>query len=226
MVCQFLFKSNMVGILLVPVNLQQYLPEPWLKIVDLDLLKSIENQLDEDFLPAPRNVFRALTLSPEKVKVLIVGQDPYPNADHAMGLAFSVNKTFSVLPASLKNIFRELESDLGVVRTNGDLSDWVDQGVLLLNTTLTFNPTQPRQHLNIGWDLFTKSIIEYVGKNGAIGVLWGNHAIAMKDFFLPDRVITSVHPSPLSAYKGFFDSKPFSRVNQILIKQGISEIKW
>ena len=226
MVCQFLFKPNMVGILLVPVNLQQYLPQPWLKIVDLDLLKSIENQLDEDFLPAPRNVFRALTLSPEKVKVLIVGQDPYPNADHAMGLAFSVNKTVSVLPASLKNIFKELESDLGVVRTNGDLSDWVNQGVMLLNTTLTFNPTQPRQHLNIGWDLFTKSIIEYAGKNGAIGVLWGNHAIAMKDFFLPDRVITSVHPSPLSAYKGFFDSKPFSRVNQILIEQGISEIKW
>lgn len=216
----------MVGILLVPVNLQQYLPQPWLKIVDLDLLKSIENQLDEDFLPEPRNVFKALTLSPEKVKVLILGQDPYPNADHAMGLAFSVNKTVSVLPASLKNIFKELESDLGVVRTNGDLSDWVDQGVLLLNTTLTFNPTQPRQHLNIGWDLFTKSIIEYAGKSGAIGVLWGNHAIAMKDFFLPDRVITSVHPSPLSAYKGFFDSKPFSRVNQILIEQGISEIKW
>lgn len=226
MVCQFLFKPNMVGILLVPVNLQQYLPQPWLKIVDLDLLKSIENQLDEDFLPEPRNVFKALTLSPEKVKVLILGQDPYPNADHAMGLAFSVNKTVSVLPASLKNIFKELESDLGVVRTNGDLSDWVDQGVLLLNTTLTFNPTQPRQHLNIGWDLFTKSIIEYAGKNGAIGVLWGNHAIAMKDFFLPDRVITSFHPSPLSAYKGFFDSKPFSRVNQILIEQGISEIKW
>ena len=226
MVCQFLFKPNMVGILLVPVNLQQYLPQPWLKIVDLDLLKSIENQLDEDFLPEPRNVFKALTLSPEKVKVLILGQDPYPNADHAMGLAFSVNKSVSVLPASLKNIFKELESDLGVVRTNGDLTDWVDQGVLLLNTTLTFNPTQPRQHLNIGWDLFTKSIIEYVGKNGAIGVLWGNHAITMKDFFLPDRVITSVHPSPLSAYKGFFDSKPFSRVNQILIKQGISEIKW
>ena len=216
----------MVGILPVPVNLQQHLPEPWLKIVDLNLLKSIENQLDEDFLPESRNVFKALTLSPEKVKVLIVGQDPYPNADHAMGLAFSVNKIVSVLPASLKNIFKELESDLGVVRTNGDLSDWVDQGVLLLNTTLTFNPTQPRQHLNIGWDLFTKSIIEYVGKNGAIGVLWGNHAIAMKNFFLPDRVITSVHPSPLSAYKGFFYSKPFSRVNQILAKQGISEIKW
>ena len=226
MVCQFLFKPNMVGILPVPVNLQQHLPEPWLKIVDLNLLKSIENQLDEDFLPESRNVFKALTLSPEKVKVLIVGQDPYPNADHAMGLAFSVNKIVSVLPASLKNIFKELESDLGVVRTNGDLSDWVDQGVLLLNTTLTFNPTQPRQHLNIGWDLFTKSIIEYVGKNGAIGVLWGNHAITMKDFFLPDRVITSVHPSPLSAYKGFFGSKPFSRVNQILNKQGISEIKW
>jgi len=216
----------MVGILLVPVNLQQHLPEPWLKIVDLNLLKSIENQLDQVFLPEPRNVFKALTLSPEKVKVLILGQDPYPNPEHAIGLAFSVNKTVSVLPASLKNIFKELESDLGVVRTNGDLSDWVDQGVLLLNTTLTFNPTQPRQHLNIGWDLFTKSIIEYVGKKGAIGVLWGNHAIAMKDFFLPDRVITSVHPSPLSAYKGFFGSKPFSRVNQILTKQGISEIKW
>ena len=226
MVYQFLFKPSMVGILLVPVNLQQHLPEPWLKIVDLNLLKSIENQLDEDFLPDPRNVFKALTLSPEKVKVLIVGQDPYPNPEHAMGLAFSVNKNVSVLPASLKNIFKELESDLGVVRTNGDLSDWVDKGVLLLNSSLTFNPMQPRQHLNIGWNLFTKSIIEYVGKNGAIGVLWGNHAITMKDFFLPDRVITSVHPSPLSAYKGFFDSKPFSRVNQILTKQGISEIKW
>ena len=226
MVCQFLFKLSMVGILLVPVNLQQHLPEPWLKIVDLNLLKSIENQLDEDFLPDPRNVFKALTLSPEKVKVLIVGQDPYPNPEHAMGLAFSVNKNVSVLPASLKNIFKELESDLGVVRTNGDLSDWVDKGVLLLNSSLTFNPMQPRQHLNIGWNLFTKSIIEYVGKNGAIGVLWGNHAITMKDFFLPDRVITSVHPSPLSAYKGFFGSKPFSRVNQILNKQGISEIKW
>ena len=216
----------MVGILLVPVNLQQHLPEAWSKIVDLNLLKTIEAQLGEDFLPEPNNVFRALTLAPEKVKVLILGQDPYPNPEHAMGLAFSVNKNISVLPASLKNIFKELESDLGVVRTNGDLGDWVDQGVLLLNTTLTFNPTQPRQHLNIGWNLFTKSIIEYVGKKGAIGVLWGNHAIGMKNFFLPDQVITSAHPSPLSAYKGFFDSKPFSRVNRILIKQGISEIKW
>ena len=216
----------MVGILLVPVNLQQHLPEDWSKIVDLNLLKTIEAQLGEDFLPEPNNVFRALTLAPEKVKVLILGQDPYPNPEHAMGLAFSVNKNISVLPASLKNIFKELESDLGVVRTNGDLGDWVDQGVLLLNTTLTFNPTQPRQHLNIGWNLFTKSIIEYVGKKGAIGVLWGNHAIGMKNFFLPDQVITSAHPSPLSAYKGFFDSKPFSRVNRILIKQGISEIKW
>jgi uracil-DNA glycosylase len=216
----------MVGILLVPVNLQQHLPEPWSKIVDLNLLKTIEEQLGEEFLPEPKNVFKALNLVPEKVKVLILGQDPYPNPDHAMGLAFSVNKNVSVLPASLKNIFKELESDLGVVRTNGDLSDWVDKGVLLLNSSLTFSPMQPRQHLNIGWNLFTKSIIEYVGKNGAIGVLWGNHAIAMKNFFLPDRVITSVHPSPLSAYKGFFNSKPFSRVNQILTKQGISEIKW
>ena len=191
-----------------------------------EVQEAIEEQLGEEFLPELKNVFRALNLAPEKVKVLILGQDPYPNPEHAMGLAFSVNKTVSVLPASLKNIFKELESDLGVVRTNGDLSDWIDQGVLLLNTNLTFNPTQPRQHLSIGWDLFTKSIIEYAGKNGAIGVLWGNHAIAMKDFFLPDRVITSVHPSPLSAYKGFFDSKPFSRVNQILTKQGISEIKW
>ncbi len=226
MVCQFLFKPSMVGILLVPVNLQQHLPEPWSKIVDLNLLKTIEEQLGEEFLPEPKNVFRALNLVPEKVKVLILGQDPYPNPEHAMGLAFSVSKNVSLLPASLKNIFKELESDLGVVRTNGDLSDWVDKGVLLLNSSLTFNPMKPRQHLNIGWNLFTKSIIEYVGKNGAIGVLWGNHAITMKDFFLPDRVIASVHPSPLSAYKGFFGSKPFSRVNQILNKQGISEIKW
>ena len=224
--CQFLFNQSMVGILPVPVNLQQYLPEPWSKIVDLKILETIEEQIGEGFLPESKNVFRALTLAPEKVKVIILGQDPYPNQEHAMGLAFSVNETVAVLPASLRNIFKELETDLGILRTNGDLSDWVDQGVLLLNTTLTIDPTQPRVHLNIGWDLFTKAIVEYVGKTGAIGVLWGSHAMAMKGFFLPDRVITSVHPSPLSAYKGFFNSKPFSRVNQILKEQGISEIKW
>ena len=206
-----------------PVHVSwQRLLEPLAPEIDR-ILAQIEGEITA---PAHELIFRALELDLEKVKVVIFGQDPYPNPEHAMGLAFSVNKNVSVLPASLKNIFKELESDLGVVRTNGDLSDWVDKGVLLLNSSLTFNPMQPRQHLNIGWNLFTKSIIEYAGKNGAIGVLWGNHAIAMKNFFLPDRVITSVHPSPLSAYKGFFGSKPFSRVNQILNKQGISEIKW
>ncbi len=94
--CQFLFNQSMVGILPVPVNLQQYLPEPWSKIVDLNLLKNIEEQIGEGFLPESKNVFRALTLAPEKVKVLILGQDPYPNQEHAIGLAFSVNKTVSM----------------------------------------------------------------------------------------------------------------------------------
>ena len=210
----------------IPNTWQDCLSQCRSDIDEISNLLEKANQSGNHVVPDIENIFAALAVAPEDVSVVILGQDPYPNQDHAIGLAFSVNKTVSMLPASLKNIFKELESDLAVVRTNGDLSDWVDKGVLLLNSSLTFNPMQPRQHLNIGWNLFTKSIIEYVGKNGAIGVLWGNHAITMKDFFLPDRVITSVHPSPLSAYKGFFGSKPFSRVNQILNKQGISEIKW
>ena len=111
----------------MPVNLVNLLPEPWKPILDLDVLAEISENLKGDFLPETKNIFRALTIEPAKVKVIILGQDPYPNPKHAMGLAFSVNSDVTPLPSSLRNIFTELENDLGYKRTNGDLSDWNDQ---------------------------------------------------------------------------------------------------
>jgi uracil-DNA glycosylase len=210
----------------VPANLVDFFPDPWKPIVDLKLLELISGNLKEDYLPETRNVFRALHLDPLAVKVLILGQDPYPNPKHAMGLAFSVNPNISVLPSSLKNIFTELENDIGYKRINGDLSDWSEQGVLLLNRTLTVAPFKSGSHEKLNWNLFTEKIVKYVAEKNTIAVLWGNQAIRLKEFFSEENVITSAHPSPLSAYRGFFGSKPFSKVNSKLITKGLAPIKW
>ena len=212
--------------MLVPVNLIDFLPDPWKPIVDLKLLESIANNIEGKFLPEARNVFRALKLDPNSVKVLIMGQDPYPNPKHAMGLAFSVNREVSVLPASLRNIFAELENDLGYQRFNGDLSDWSEQGVLLLNRTLTVAPSQTGSHEKLSWHNFTEKIVEFVAEKDAIGVLWGNQAQKMSKYFRQENLITSAHPSPLSAYRGFFGSRPFSRINSKLIDKSLAPIKW
>jgi len=226
MVCLYQFNLKVDGFLLVPVNLIDFLPDPWKPIVDLKLLESISNNIEGKFLPEARNVFRALELDPNSVKVLIMGQDPYPNPKHAMGLAFSVSREVSVLPASLRNIFTELENDLGYKRVNGDLSDWSEQGVLLLNRTLTVVPTQTGSHEKLGWHNFTEKIVEFVAEKDAIGVLWGNQALKMSKFFSQENLITSAHPSPLSAYRGFFGSRPFSRINSKLINKNLAPIKW
>jgi uracil-DNA glycosylase len=166
-----------------------------------------------NFQPALENVFRAFEISPDQVKVVVVGQDPYPTSGDAIGLAFAVSRD-EKLPKSLQNLFKELQSDLGVIRTSGDLGIWQEQGVLLLNRILTTPTGQPLGHANIGWEEFTEKIIGYLGQTGAVALLMGNKAQEMGKYF--DKKIETAHPSPLSAYRGFFGSKPFSRINQLL----------
>ena len=217
---------KVVGSSLVPVNLVALLPKPWHELIDIKHLGDISKKLTDDFIPSSDSIFRCLELEPSEVKVVILGQDPYPNPSHAMGLAFSVNSSIKPLPASLNNIFKELDSDLGIKRSNGDLSDWSSQGVLLLNRSLTVIPNLSDSHSDIGWHKFTEEVIRVVAARGAIGVLWGKQAQDLGKLFNQLDQFSSPHPSPLSAYRGFFGSKPFSKVNNRLLEKGLTPIKW
>jgi uracil-DNA glycosylase len=210
----------------VPVNLAALLPKPWHELIDIKHLRDISKKLTDDFIPSQDSIFRCLELEPSEVKVVILGQDPYPNPTHAMGLAFSVNSLIKPLPASLNNIFKELDSDLGIKRVNGDLSDWSSQGVLLLNRSLTVIPNLSDSHSDIGWHKLTEEVIRVVAARGAIGVLWGKQAQDLSRLFNQLDQFSSPHPSPLSAYRGFFGSKPFSKVNKRLEEKGLTPIKW
>ena len=218
-------QQRMVGSSLVPVNLYSLIPPPWQKLADISVLDHISKNLSDEFLPNIDAIFKAFRLPPDQVKVLILGQDPYPNAKDAMGLAFSVGQN-QRLPASLKNIFIELEDDLSIKRGDGDLSDWLDQGVMLLNMSLTVMPGVPASHSKIGWQRFTEPIVQSLANNGVIALLWGNQAQQMNKYFENGDSFTAPHPSPLSAYRGFFGSKPFSKVNDRLNEKGITPIKW
>ena len=210
----------------MPADLISLLPKPWHDFVDLNLLEQVSKNLTSSFIPERQSIFRALQIPPEEVKVVIVGQDPYPNAKHAMGLAFSIPAGVAPLPKSLKNIFTELNNDLAIDRSNGDLSDWANQGVLLLNRSLTVEPGESNSHSNLGWQDFTGEIITTAANNGALAILWGNEAQKVSDLFADLDVFKSAHPSPLSAYRGFFGSKPFSKVNNRLQQKGLTPIKW
>jgi uracil-DNA glycosylase len=194
----------------------------------LPLLDEIESNLEgENYLPTHDNVMRALTSDLFNCKVLIVGQDPYPNSEHAMGLAFSIPVKVTKLPATLRNIFKELDSDLGLGEPlSGDLTSWHEQGVVLLNRTLTCRSGESNSHVNLGWRKITDRCAQAMAELGAVAILWGNNAAELSSSFKSEKVIASVHPSPLSAYRGFFGSKPFSRVNEILLREGSSEINW
>ena len=194
----------------------------------LPLLDEIENTLrNQDYLPSHDNVMRALSRNLADSKVLIVGQDPYPSAEHAMGLSFSVPKTVSKLPLTLKNIFKELNSDLDLGEPNtGDLTSWQSQGVVLLNRTLTCKKGESNSHLNIGWRKITDRCAEVLATQGSVAVLWGKNAAELTHYFSSSNLVTGVHPSPLSAYRGFFGSKPFSQVNRILEINGKTSINW
>lgn len=192
------------------------------------IISTIENQLDTGQVTPPfHQIFRALEKPISSIKVVIFGQDPYPGLGHAHGLAFSVEKSVTPIPASLRNIFEELSNDLGTPkRNNPDLSDWSDQGVLLLNRILTTEVGKSLAHKDHGWQTITNSVAEELGKHPIVAILWGKSAGELRHYFRDEFVIESAHPSPLAAYRGFFGSKPFSRTNEILRTNNISAIDW
>lgn len=181
--------------------------------------------------PAPKNIFRAFEMCPfDDVKVVILGQDPYHGPNQANGLSFSVNDGVPP-PPSLINIYKEIENDLGIKKTpNGNLDHWAKQGVLLLNATLTVRASQAGSHQNKGWEEFTDAAIKAVAekKEHVVFLLWGNYAQKKGSFIDTEKhlVLKSVHPSPLSAHRGFFGSKHFSQTNDYLWMYGNEPIEW
>lgn len=200
------------------------------KIKDIDqigveLTRRADN--GEEILPNRSLVFRSLELPLSEINVVIVGQDPYPNRQDACGLAFSVLPRTSGLPGSLMNIQKEIMTDIGSTTTaDGDLSRWLNYGVLLLNRVLTVKAGESASHSKLGWQAVTEEIVRICAANGAIGILWGNSAKDLADLFSKDNLITGVHPSPLSAHRGFLGSKPFSRANEMLKEAGRREVIW
>lgn len=183
--------------------------------------------MGEDIAPDYSFVMRALTVPIDSIRVVIFGQDPYPTREYAQGLAFSVASDVSPLPASLRNIFTELQDDCGLqVGRNGDLAHWADQGVMLLNRVLTTRVGQSLAHENIGWQVITDEVAKVLGARGVIAVMWGKKAQELIPYFNKGSVIQSPHPSPLSAFRGFFGSQPFSRVNDLLTEKGLNRIDW
>ncbi|WP_238694925.1 uracil-DNA glycosylase [Nocardioides caeni] len=184
------------------------------------------------YQPSGDRVFRAFQRPLADVRVLIVGQDPYPNPGHPIGLCFAVERGVSPLPPSLRNIYRELADDVGVTPPgHGDLSAWTDQGVMLLNRVLTVRPHQSDSHKNLGWEHVTACAIQAVVRRAETGtpmaaILWGNAARSLRPPLGSIPTVESVHPSPLSASRGFFGTRPFSRVNQLLVEQGGQPVDW
>lgn len=181
------------------------------------------------YLPAGEKVLRAFTIPLESVRVLVVGQDPYPTPGHPIGLSFAVAPDVRPLPPSLRNVFRELVDDVGVpTPTNGDLTPWAQQGVMLLNRVLTVRPGAPASHQGIGWEAVTDRAIEVLSERGGplVAILWGRGARSLRPRLGEVPAIESAHPSPLSARSGFFGSRPFSRANALLVEQGADPIDW
>ena len=207
---------------LKPIKESDYFKDLWEKVqVEYDSTKCF---------PPKDEIFRALELTEfDDVKVVIIGQDPYHNEGQANGLCFSVSEDVKT-PPSLKNIFTELNDDVGIDRNNKDLEDWAKQGVLLLNATLTVRAHEPNSHKKLGWEVFTDYIIKQISeeKENVVFVLWG--ALAQKKASLIDEtrhmIIRSAHPSPFSVYRGFYGSKPFSKINKYLLKTGTDPLVW
>lgn len=207
----------------------------WMNFIKEEMNKdyfiSIKNIIENknDYFPKYDDIFNAFKLTPyNKIKVVLIGQDPYHEDNQAHGLAFSV-KT-KKLPKSLQNIFKELENDLGIIRTNGNLTDWAKQGVFLINATLTVKKYEANSHKDIGWDIFTNNVINEIEKNDniIIYILLGNFAKTKKKLITNKNhfIIETSHPSFFSCNKGFFGSKIFSKTNEILINNNLSPILW
>ncbi|WDT67823.1 uracil-DNA glycosylase [Cloacibacterium sp. TD35] len=208
--------------ILAPIKNTEYFEKLWQKV---------KNEYATTKCFPPKNqIFRAIELTPfDEVEVVIIGQDPYHNDFQANGLCFSVSDQVSA-PPSLKNIFTELKDDLGIVKTSNELDFWARQGVLLLNATLTVRAHQPNSHKDLGWEKFTDFIIKEISekKENVVFVLWG--AFAQKKASLIDEtkhfIIQSAHPSPFSVYRGFYGSRPFSKINEYLISKNKKPINW
>lgn len=188
-----------------------------------------ENAAGRGYLPAGTDVLRAFQYPFDEVKVLIVGQDPYPTPGHAMGLSFSTQPGVRPLPRSLANIFTELHDDLGLDKPeDGDLTAWSRQGVALFNRVLTVQPRKPASHRGKGWEEVTETAIRALAGRGLplVAILWGRDAQSCARFLGDTPRVESPHPSPLSAHRGFFGSRPFSRANQLLVDQGGEPVDW
>ena len=221
------------------------MPEPLTKIMDAGwaaALAPVEDQITKmgtflreqvaagkTYLPAGDKVLRAFKQPFNDVRVLIVGQDPYPTPGHPVGLSFSVDPSVKRLPGSLTNIFREYSDDLGYPKpSNGDLTPWTERGVLLLNRVLTVEPGKPASHRGKGWEAITEQAIVALAKRDApmVAILWGSDARKLGPLLGSIPRIESVHPSPMSAMNGFFGTRPFSRANQLLADQGAAPVDW
>jgi uracil-DNA glycosylase len=181
------------------------------------------------YQPSGESVFRAFERPLAQVRVLIVGQDPYPNPQHPIGLSFAVRRDVWPLPPSLVNIYTELRDDLGIIAPrHGDLTAWADRGVMLLNRSLTVQPGASNSHRGRGWEPITeRAIIALAARGGpCTAILWGSDARKLKPLLAPIPAVESAHPSPLSAYRGFFGSRPFSKVNALLVEQGGEGVDW
>jgi uracil-DNA glycosylase len=181
------------------------------------------------YLPHGDNILRAFQRPLADVRVLVVGQDPYPTPGHPVGLSFSVARDVRPLPRSLVNIYQELSVDMGIPPADhGDLGAWADQGVLLLNRVLTVRPGEPASHRGKGWERVTEQAIRSLATRGGplAAILWGRDAQSLKPMLGPVPWVESAHPSPLSASRGFFGSRPFSRVNRLLEQQGGEPLDW
>ena len=199
--------------------------KPVLEPFSADIARILGSLQGFSIAPAQDEIFAALEVPLSEVRCVIIGQDPYPTAGHAHGLAFSIPDEVRRIPASLQNIFKELHSDLGLdIPQSGNLEKWRNQGVLLLNRILTTEIGRSNAHSGLGWQVITKSIAEASADQGAVAILWGKEAQGLAPLF--KESILSVHPSPLSAYRGFFGSKPFSKVNEALIRIGREPIEW
>ncbi len=208
--------------ILAPIKTTDYFSNLW---------KSVKQEYASGkCFPPKEQIFRAIELTPfEDIQVVIIGQDPYHNDFQANGLCFSVSDKVSA-PPSLKNIFKELEDDLGIKKTSNELDSWARQGVLLLNATLTVRAHSPNSHQALGWERFTDFIIQQISaqKEGVVFVLWGAFAQKKEAYIDTAKhfVIKSAHPSPFSVHRGFFGSRPFSKINEYLKSKNKKEISW
>lgn len=199
--------------------------EPIFQSIEDDIRTILRSLAHEELAPPLEMIFAAFQGELADIRCVIVGQDPYPTVGNAMGLAFSVNASVKTIPASLRNILVELNQDQGIpIPRNGDLSPWAGRGVLLLNRVLTTRVGESNAHIDCGWQKITGHIALELGRRNVVGLLWGKQAQEVAQYF-PLRV-EGVHPSPLSSYRGFFGSQPFSRVNEILKDSGQEPIDW